>query len=325
MLERFLLVWLCLLSLAAFYWTDWFATDAEHAVFDPFMASKAYLQYVIALTMMAIGWMLPHDELRQVARRWPMVLAGTAIQFASMPALAYLMGRLFQLDDDAMLGIIMVGCVPGAMASNVLTLVARGNISYSLSLTTSATLLSPVLVTVALLVTLGERIDFPTTKVTWSLCWTVVVPVVVGHLLSRRFASFQTAGRRVGTIVANLAILWIIAVVVGVNRDQLGQTSYSVVGALVCLNLLGYAAGYAGAAVLRLPKPMQRALTLEIGMQNAGLGAWLALNLFAGREAAAIPTAMYTFGCMLTGTILARYWANSTAPEQEGDKSQNRP
>ncbi len=307
MLERFLLVWLCLLSLLAFFWTDWFGTDT---VLDPFTASRPYLQHVIVVTMFAIGWMLPHDELREVARRWPTVVAGTAIQYASMPLLAYLMGRLFQLDDDAMLGIIMVGCVPGAMASNVLTLVARGNISYSLSLTTSATLLSPLLVTLALLISLGERIDFPTAQVTRSLCLTVVAPVIVGHLLSRRLRDYQAVARRIGTVVANLAILWIIAVVVGVNRDQLGETSWAVVGALVCLNLLGYTAGYSGARLMKLPRPMRRALTLEVGMQNAGLGAWLALNLFSGREAAAIPTAMYTFGCMLTGTILARCWAS---------------
>ncbi len=49
-----------------------------------------------------------------------------------------------------MVGVVMVGCVPGAMASNVLTLAARGNVSYSLSLTTSATLLSPILVPLVL-------------------------------------------------------------------------------------------------------------------------------------------------------------------------------
>ncbi len=315
MLERFLLIWLCLLSLLAFYWTDWFGTDARQGGFDPFTASRPYLQYVIALTMFAIGWMLPHDELREVARRWPTVVAGTAIQYASMPLLAYMMGRLFQLDDDAMLGIIMVGCVPGAMASNVLTLVARGNISYSLSLTTSATLLSPILVTLALWISLGQRINFPTGRVTWNLCLTVVAPVIVGHLLSRRLRDYQAVARRIGTVVANLAILWIIAVVVGVNRDRFGQTSGAVVGALVSLNLLGYAAGYAGSRVLKLSRPMQRALTLEVGMQNAGLGAWLALELFSGREAAAIPTAMYTFGCMFSGTILARCWASFTKDE----------
>jgi bile acid:Na+ symporter, BASS family len=59
---------------------------------------------------------------------------------------------------------------------------------------------------------------------------------------------------------------------------------------------------------MRLPSAMRRALTLEVGMQNAGLGTMLVLRLFADTPAAAIPTAAYTFGCMLTGTVLAQVW-----------------
>jgi BASS family bile acid:Na+ symporter len=59
---------------------------------------------------------------------------------------------------------------------------------------------------------------------------------------------------------------------------------------------------------LRLDEPMRRALILEIGMQNAGLGTTLASKLFRDQPGAMIPSALYTFGCMLTGTILAWYW-----------------
>ncbi|MCP3884775.1 MAG: hypothetical protein GY700_04745, partial [Propionibacteriaceae bacterium] len=158
------------------------------------------------MTMLAIGSLLPRDEVRQVIRRWPTVLGGTAVQYASMPLLAYGLGRLFGLEDAWLYGIVMVGCVPGAMASNVLTLVARGNISYSVSLTTSATLLSPLVVPFALWLALRERIDFPAAKVSWNLCWMVVFPVITGHLLSRYSTSWEKASRGVAAIVANLTI-----------------------------------------------------------------------------------------------------------------------
>jgi BASS family bile acid:Na+ symporter len=68
---------------------------------------------------------------------------------------------------------------------------------------------------------------------------------------------------------------------------------------------------------------MRRALSLEVGMQNAGLGTVLATSFFGDRPAVAIPAAMYTFGCMFTGTVLARGWmavdASATASsEAEG-------
>ena len=78
--------------------------------------------------------------------------------------------------------------------------------------------------------------------------------------------------------------------------------------ALLLINLIGYAAGYGGGGLLRLPESMRRALTLEVGMQNAGLGSLIAVNYFSASETAAIPTVAYMFGCMLTGTILANLW-----------------
>ena len=81
--------------------------------------------------------------------------------------------------------------------------------------------------------------------------------------------------------------------------------------ALLAVNLGGYLAGYFGGVTLGLPESMRRALTLEIGMQNAGLGTTLAMRLFPDEPGAALPAAIYTFGCMCTGTILARLWAEA--------------
>ena len=315
MLERFLLLWLTLLSLLAYFWSTWFPDDW----WDPFTGSAGALKYLFAVTMFAVGSLLPKDEIVQVARRWPMVLGGTTIQYTAMPLLAYGLGRLFGMEGPWMVGIVMVGCVPGAMASNVLTLTARGNVSYSLSLTTSATLLSPLVVPFVLWLALREWVDFPAASVSLDLTWMVVLPVVAGHLLSRRFAAWSNAAGRVGPIIANLTILWIIAVVVGKNRESLVGLDKAFLatflGALLAVNLGGYLAGMLGSFALRLPDPMRRALTLEVGMQNAGLGAVLADGLFGKNSATAIEAiapAVYTFGCMFTGTLLARYWAYRT-------------
>ena len=305
MIERFLLVWLTLLGLVAYAWPRWFASG-----WDPFVLSRPGLDYLFAVTMLAIGSLLPRDEVRQVFSRWPTVLGGTAIQYTAMPILAYGFGRLMGLEGPWMLGIVMVGCVPGAMASNVLTLVARGNVSYSVSLTTSATVLSPILVPLTLWFAVGRTVeDFPAGKIILQLAWMVVGPVVLGHLLSRRYARWQTAARRAGAGIANLTILWIIAVVVAANRDKLAHLEMRLVVALLGLNLCGYLAGNLGGRALRLPEAMRRALTLEVGMQNAGLGTVLVMNLFQNEPTAAIAPALYTFGCMFTGTILARTWA----------------
>ena len=316
LLERLLLLWLVLLCAAAYWWTELTSWLSDTAVPDPFVSSKPWLNLLIAVTMLAIGSLLPREEVRQVFRRWPTVLAGTTIQYVSMPLLAYGLGRLFGLEGPLMVGIILVGCVPGAMASNVLTLMARGNVSYSVSLTTSATILSPIFVPAALWLALSGLAEYSLSAVTWKvlaaslqLLWMVVLPVLTGYCLSRFFLLWERAAQQIGTIIANLTILWIIAVVIGLNRDTLQELDSRLLLALLAVNLGGYLIGFCGGLLLRLPDTMRRALTLEIGMQNAGLGTALALNLFADQPATAIPAALYTFGCMFTGTILARLWA----------------
>ncbi len=315
MLERLLLLWLVLISVLAYGWTAWFP-DLP----DPFVHSEPYLDWLIAATMLAIGSLLPRDEVREVFRNWPKVFGGTTIQYVSMPLLAYVVGRLFGFEGATLTGVIMVGCVPGAMASNVLTLAARANVSYSVSLTTTATLLSPLAVPLALTLTLGQLRLFPREKVIQTgltLLVTVVLPVLVGYAMSRCWRRWQSASRRFGPAVANLTILWIIAVVVALNRDRLAHFEVAVLAALLVINLAGYTAGYAGGRLPRLPRPMRRALTLEVGMQNAGLGTFLVLKVFDEQPGAAIPTALYTFGCMFTGTVLARLWAEFGGRKEE--------
>jgi BASS family bile acid:Na+ symporter len=153
------------------------------------------------------------------------------------------------------------------------------------------------------------------------LLGTVVIPVIAGYACAGWLPAWREAAQRVGSAIANLTILWIIAVVVATNRDKLSGSSADVplvalLIALTGLNLGGYLAGYLGGMAMRLPVPMRRALTLEVGMQNAGLGAFLARELFVGGDSIAMAPAMYTFGCMLTGTILASCWSRTRVPEE---------
>ena len=325
-LERYLFLWLVALSALAFAWPR--VTEllpGLNGVGDPFLGtSSGMMSVLIALTMFAIGWMLPRDEVRQVASHWRTVLGGTCVQFAAMPLLAYSMGHLFGLGGDDFVGMVMVGCVPGAMASNVLTLNARGNTSYSVSLTATATLLSPLIVPLVLGLALATAKDvtIPFGKTSGMLLVTVVGPVVTGHLFSRRFPNFEGQARLCGSVVANVAILWIIAAVVGKNREPLSVFRGDVLAALLTINAGGYAAGYLGGSTMRLLTGMRRALTLEVGMQNAGLGATLATQLFPDRPAVAIAPALYTFGCMVTGVILARIWAFQSERASRDDSTE---
>ena len=219
MLQRFLLLWLLLLSAVAYFWPE------VGLAGDPFVATYSHglLRPIFAVAMFCIGGLLPRDELLQLRKRWFTVLAGTSIQYTVMPLLAVAVAMIFRLGDGLTVGLMLVGCVPGAMASNVLTMAARGNVSYSVSLTTAATLLSPLIVPVVLSWTLGTTVPFDPVKIFVNLLTDVVGPVIVGHLLSRFSRPAEKAFQFAGSTVANLAILWIIATVVGITRVRLAE------------------------------------------------------------------------------------------------------
>lgn len=319
MIQRYLLLWLTLLSGLALLWPTVIAeplaarwSEPDPSRLDPFAATRSYIPHLFAATMFVIGCLLPRDEVAAVARQWTRVLAGTGLQYAAMPLLAFSVAQSLPLERDVRIGVVLVGCVPGAMASNVLTLIARGNVTYSVSLTTSATLLSPLIVPLTLYLAVRvegvDRLQMATDAF-WLLVVQVVGPVVAGHLAARHVSLLQQWMDRSGADLANLSILWIIAVVVNANHTRLLQAGPPIIGALLIVNVLGYTAGYSGGRLIGLPEGMRRALTLEVGMQNAGLGASMAQQLFADRNLIALPPALYTFGCMLTGSLLALYWS----------------
>lgn len=315
MLRRYITLWLFLSSAIAFWWPDVWRQLAGSGGFDPFTQWTSSIPAAVVLTMFCIGCLLPPEEVRLVFARWPTVLFGTSIQYLAMPTLSWLAVVLWQLEGDVRIGVLLTGCVPGAMASNVLTMIARGNVSYSVGLTTSATLLSPLIVPLALMATGGSQIGTDRlASIAVELLWMVVLPVVSGYGLCRLSTLFERLATRWGELIANLAILWIIAAVVGRQRELLASAGasellVSVTTALLFLNLGGYLAGYFAGAAIRMPVDMCRALSLEVGMQNAGLGTSLAISVLGSDSPATIPTALYTFGCMLTGTLLAQAFA----------------
>ena len=319
MLRRYLTLWLAISSAVAFLWPSiGEALGASADWWDPFTAGRHSIAVAVVITMFCIGALLPPDEVRALRRQWASVLFGSGVQYITMPLLAWLAATLWGLTGDLRIGVLLVGCVPGAMASNVLTMAARGNVSYSVGLTTSATLLSPLIVPAALLVTGGGSI--PTEKlqqISLDLLWMVVLPVLVGFGVCRMSPTANRVLAQIGEATANLAILWIIACVVGRQRAFLREAGNSdilagVGAALVVVNLLGYLGGYLSGWTGGLDERRRRALTIEVGMQNAGVGTQLAIAVLGQASPATIPTAMYTFGCMFTGTLLAQWFASNS-------------
>ena len=305
-LIRSLLFWLLVSSGIALVW------PVEAVGFDPFVSATWMLWTLIVITMFALGTLVHPAELQPLRAAPWWVALGVVTQFTVMPLAAWAVTRLVPMEAELAAGVILVGCVPGAMASNVLTNTAGGSVAYSVSLTSVATLLSPISVPLLLAIVAGQSAAQSLTTASIQLASMVVLPTVLGYLSARRWYPLRIAAQRFASIVASMALLWIIATVVAGNREELMKVGGLLIVTLLAVNIVGYLAGYAVAAGAKLPESCRRALTLEVGMQNAGLGTVLAASLYGAGTVATIPTATYTFGCMLTGTVLAVWWKSSS-------------
>ncbi len=258
------------------------------------------LQPAFAVTMFFVGTLVRPEQVRAFARTPTRALSGLVTQYTIMPLCAWGISLAFS-DPVVRTGIVLVGCMPGALASNVMTVLLRGDLILSVTLTTLATLLSPLLLALWLPLLADTRIEIPVGALVWNAIWMVVLPVSVGIALRTLRPALPSGWDRLATGLASLSIVLIILIVVAANRDSLAALGPELGLAMLGLNLAGYALAFGVATGLRWPGVQRRTLVIEVGMQNAGLGSVLALAHLG--ESGAVPSALYTVLCVITASL----------------------
>jgi BASS family bile acid:Na+ symporter len=258
---------------------------------------RPLLQPSFAVAMFLVGTLVRPVQLEAFARTPLRVLAGLVSQYTIMPLGAAAVASFFR-DPAVRAGIVLVGCMPGAMASNVMTLLLGGDVVLSITLTTLATLVSPLVLAFWLPLLAHASVPLPVGPLVWNTVWMVVLPVAAG--IGLRWMRPARAGGwdRAATVLASAAIVLIVLVVVAANREQLAVVGPRLAAGMVVLNLAAYGLAFLVATALRWPGPQRRTLVVEVGMQNAGLGSVLALAHLGA--AGAVPSAFYTGLCVVT-------------------------
>jgi len=269
------------------------------------------MDWFFALTMFGIGAVLQIEDFKRIAAKPTIVLIGTAAQYTIMPFGAFAFTKLFNLPPAVAVGLILTGSAPGAMASNVISYIAKADVAYSVSLTTVSTLLCPVLTPGLTFILARSRLEVPFWSMVLHVILTVVVPLFVGfgvrHYLKEKIEKVLA----VFPAISVTFIIFICSLVIALNKARLGQVTGLILAAVVTLNICGMLAGYAVGMAFRMELARKRTLAIEIGMQNAGLGTVLALAHF-GQEAA-IPTAAFVFICIITASVMAEHWRRQPA------------
>jgi BASS family bile acid:Na+ symporter len=265
------------------------------------------LQPAFAATMFFVGTLVRPDQVRAFLVAPTRALTGLLGQYTIMPICAWAVSLAFS-DPVLRTGIVLVGCMPGAMASNVMTVLLRGDLILSVTLTSLATLLCPLVIAIWLPLLADTRMEVPVGAMVWNAIWMVVLPVVSGIALRSYRPRMPRGWDAAATSIASIAIVLIVLVVVAANRDRLAQLGPMLALGMLVLNLGAYGLAFGAATAMGWPPAQRRTLVIEVGMQNAGLGSVLALAHLG--EAGAVPSAFYTALCVVTAAAAVPFFRN---------------
>ena len=280
---------------------------AAISLFQPwtFLWTVPYITILLGVVMFGMGMTLRFEDFRLVLERPKDVLIGTIAQFGIMPLLAWLLAHAFSLPPELAAGVILVGTCPGGTSSNVMTYLARGDVALSVSMTMASTVLAPIMTPLLTLWLAGQWIDNPAGKMMISIAQVVIAPIVLGLLINHFFERPVQKAVKVLPLISVVAIVLIVGAVVSANAGRIMETGTLIMLVVMCHNLLGYALGFGAAKLLRMDMAKVKAVSIEVGMQNSGLAASLALLHFGA--AAAIPGALFSVWHNISGSLAANY------------------
>lgn len=285
----------------------WVLAFAVLAYFNPavFKPMVSLITPLLGLIMFGMGLTLMPGDFKAVLTRPTDVLIGIVGQFVIMPVLAYVLCLVLNLPPEIAVGVILVGCCPGGTASNVITYLARGDVALSVTITSCTTVLAPIVTPFLIWVFANQWIEINPAAMFWSICQIVLLPIALGvgvHALLGKRIEAATAAL---PLVSVTGIVMIVSAVVAASQPRLASTGLLIFAVVVLHNGLGLLFGYLLGRLFKLSPPKCKCLSIEIGMQNSGLGVALAAAHFAAMPLAAVPSAIFSFWHNISGPIVA--------------------
>lgn len=266
-----------------------------------------YVGWLLGVVMFGMGMTLTFQDFKRVLQRPWEVLLGVVAQFLIMPLAAWFLVWLFALPPELAIGVVLVGTCPGGTASNVISYLAKGDVALSVSMTMATTLLAPVVTPTLTWLLAGSWIEVSFTAMMISIAQMVLLPLLLGLTAHHFFERTVERILPVMPVVSVVTIVLLVGGVVALGAESLLDVGLLMAAIVVLHNAFGLVLGYGMARLFRLDSKKARTVSIEVGMQNSGMAASLAVLYFS--PAAAIPGAIFSVWHNISGSIVANYFA----------------
>ena len=274
----------------------------------------------IQLIMFGMGTTLSLADFMRVAKRPWAVATGVVLQFLVMPLVGFALAKSFGFSGELAAGCVLVGSVAGGTASNVIAFLAKADVALSVTMTCCSTFLSPMLTPFAMKVLAGRFVEIDAVKMMFEILKVVIFPIAAGGLVHWTFKGVfdrhKTACDRVLSTLSMAGICFTILALTAPSRGTFASAGILIVVAAVVHNTVGYASGYWLTRLVgrfaHLGEAEARTVAIEVGMQNGGMAAALAVGVL-GSAVAALPANVFSIWMNFSGSVLASFWSRRKA------------
>ena len=262
---------------------------------------------VLGIIMLTMGMTLTTEDFKILARRPFDIFIGALAQYTLMPLIAFVLVKVIDLPPGVAAGLLLVGCCPGGVSSNIITFLSRGDVAFSVGMTTASTLLAPVMTPLLMLYLAGDKIDINAWAMFKSILIVTILPVAVGFLgncfLGKKIQYQEFCKTMPGVSV--IAFACIVGGVITFNGSHFFDSGLLIFVTIFLHNAIGYITGYTVGFIAKMSQAQKRTISIEVGMQNAGLATNLATHHFASTPEAALASAVSCVWHSISGTFLA--------------------
>jgi BASS family bile acid:Na+ symporter len=188
-----------------------------------------------------------------------------------------------------------------------MSFLCKGDVAFSVGMPTATTLLAPVVTPILMLYLAGENVEVDAAGMFLSILFVTILPVAVGFALN---AALGGSGRfvEIKKILPGVAVVGLACIVGGVvasHGQKIVSSGVMIFVAVFLHNALGYVMGYVIGVAARFSNAKRRTVSIEVGMQNAGLATVLAVKHFPAMPEAAIASAVSCVWHSVSGALLA--------------------
>ena len=258
---------------------------------------------ILGIIMLTMGCTLTTDDFRILFSRPLDIFIGAVAQYTIMPFIAWMLTKIFQLNPFMSAGIILVGCCPGGVSSNIMSFLCKGDVAFSVGMTTASTLLAPVMTPLLVYWLAGTSIEVDAWGMFLNILVVTLIPVAVGSLFNYLFGHRENF-KDIQSVMPGISVICLALIVGGVIyqvHPQLlanGWSLFMLTLTVVFLhNGLGYLLGYNVGRLFRFNVAKKRTISIEVGMQAIAANPLAVLSV--------VPCAISCAYHSISGTILA--------------------